>query len=112
MSQQSYVLSGGLCKVSASLFLIHLAYPGPQVKPGYGLVGLSAVWTVTCMLVIALRGDLGNPWSTLDGSSAMVSLLSPFMRHIRTWLTLGSMCAGLRSRSPACLSRSQSGASP
>ncbi|EFY85039.1 hypothetical protein MAC_08922 [Metarhizium acridum CQMa 102] len=69
--QQLYIFISGLSKVSTALFVIHLAYSGPQNRPGYVLVGVSAIWTIGSMLVIALRGDPRRPWQTLVGTKTM-----------------------------------------
>lgn len=85
-----------LCKISAALFLIRLAYPGRHVRPGYIMIGASTVWAATSMLVVGLRGSLENPWATLDGSQAMVrspKTMVPFLsnsndlKHIR-WIAV------------------------
>lgn len=73
-TQQLYVLTHGLSKISTGLFIIQLSYSGPQAKPGYVLVAATTLWTVVSMLAVAFRGDLNNPWRTLDGSKTMVSL--------------------------------------
>ncbi|OAQ60691.1 hypothetical protein VFPPC_06800 [Pochonia chlamydosporia 170] len=70
-TQQLYVLAHGLSKISTGLFIIQLSYSGPQAKPGYVLVAATTLWTVASMLAVAFRGDLNNPWRTLDGSKTM-----------------------------------------
>ncbi|KID81634.1 hypothetical protein MGU_11011 [Metarhizium guizhouense ARSEF 977] len=70
-SQQLYIFTLGLSKISTALFVIHLAYSGPQIRPGYVLVGVTAIWTVGSMLVVALRGNRRHPWQTLDGTTTM-----------------------------------------
>ncbi|KAF5136352.1 hypothetical protein E5D57_000112 [Metarhizium anisopliae] len=68
---QLYIFALGLSKISTALFVIHLAYSGPQIRPGYVLVGVTAIWTVGSMLVVALRGHRRHPWQTLDGTTTM-----------------------------------------
>jgi hypothetical protein len=80
-SQHFYIVSIGLSKVSTALFIVHLSYSGPRIKPAYILAAVSVAWTVVSMFVIAFRGDISRPWATLDGTHAMVSLaLAPTAR--------------------------------
>ncbi|OAA47141.1 hypothetical protein NOR_02777 [Metarhizium rileyi] len=62
IGQILYVLSIGLCRVSAAFFIARMTYLGPQSKPAYIVASSSVLWTVVSMLVIALRGQLERPW--------------------------------------------------
>ncbi|KAJ4145326.1 hypothetical protein LMH87_004181 [Akanthomyces muscarius] len=66
-----YVLAQGLCRASASLFISHMAQSGPQTRPARALAGVSGVWTAASALAIAIRGNIGRPWSTLDGTQPL-----------------------------------------
>ncbi|KAG6015485.1 hypothetical protein E4U43_005218 [Claviceps pusilla] len=66
-----YILSMGLCRISASFFVAHMTHYGPQSRPAYILVGLSALWTLMSMLTIAFRGNIKRPWDTMEGTQIM-----------------------------------------
>ncbi|KAG5927307.1 hypothetical protein E4U42_002366 [Claviceps africana] len=66
-----YIICMGLCKTSASFFVAHMAHFGPQSRPAYALAGLSTLWTLASILVVAFRGPIGRPWETMDGSPVM-----------------------------------------
>ncbi|OAQ60790.1 hypothetical protein VFPPC_16769 [Pochonia chlamydosporia 170] len=70
-AQQFYILAMGFCRISTALFLVRLAYPGPQVKPSYIMAGISGAWTMASMLTVALRGNLHSPWTTVDGTGPL-----------------------------------------
>ncbi|KAG6030823.1 hypothetical protein E4U19_000266 [Claviceps sp. Clav32 group G5] len=70
-AQIFYVFSLGLCRVSASFFIAHMTYFGPQSRPAYALAAVSVFWTVVSVLAIALRGDVRRPWDTMEGTRVM-----------------------------------------
>ena len=41
------------------------------------LVSVTVAWTACSIFALALRGPIAEPWVTLDGSAAMVSVLFP-----------------------------------
>ncbi|KAM3541476.1 hypothetical protein ARSEF1564_005584 [Beauveria bassiana] len=67
-SELLYVLAQGFCRVSAALFISHMAQCGPQKLPAKILAAISGVWTAASSISIAIRGDASRPWSTLDGT--------------------------------------------
>lgn len=71
--QQFYILAMGLCKISATMFLICLSTSDTHTMPSYAVIVATVVWTVASMLVVCLRGKLDSPWSTMDGSWDMVN---------------------------------------
>ncbi|EXJ66100.1 uncharacterized protein A1O5_10715 [Cladophialophora psammophila CBS 110553] len=70
-SQLSYIIATGLTKISTAFFIGRLTRYAPQVRMSYILAGVTGVWVLASTLVIALRGDLGRPWATLDGSETL-----------------------------------------
>ncbi|KAG5932594.1 hypothetical protein E4U53_001253 [Claviceps sorghi] len=48
-----------------------MAHFGPQSRPAYALAGLSALWTLASILIVAFRGPIGRPWDTMDGTRVM-----------------------------------------
>lgn len=78
MSECFYIVSLGLSKTSAALFIACLPYAGFSTRLAYTTTFLSCVWTIAGFLAIALRGNIGQPWATLNGSEAMVSAETKF----------------------------------
>lgn len=65
------------------------------------LAAVSGVWTIASVFVIALRGNLLQPWATLDGSAALVAFIRILLSLSVRSLTFFSMTAGLQSKSLA-----------
>jgi hypothetical protein len=78
----------------------------------YVLATVSGVWTIASILVIALRGNLIQPWTTLDGSEAMVGFLHTLPYLNLLGLMSSSMFDGLESKSSALSLRFLCGRSP
>lgn len=73
VAQIFYVLSLGAIKVASGIFNTRLT-----LDPGNALIAtcLTAgcgIWTIASLLVIAIRGNLAEPWLTYNGSYTMVS---------------------------------------
>lgn len=75
-SQLLYIITVGLCRLSASFFIARMTYFGPQTRPAYVIATLSCVWMVGSVFAVAIRGDVSQPWQVLDGSKIMVRLLT------------------------------------
>ena len=74
ISQIFYVVAIGLTRVSTSFFTGRfLTRDQRNIQIAHVLTAVFAVLAVTCILVVALRGQLTEPWETLDGSETMVS---------------------------------------
>ncbi|KAM0665942.1 hypothetical protein ACQRIU_005286 [Beauveria bassiana] len=71
-SQIFYIVSLGLCRVSAALFIVYVSLSGPHNQPAQSLAIITAVWTVWSLLAICIRGNIAQPWKVLDGSYTMV----------------------------------------
>ncbi|QLI69581.1 uncharacterized protein G6M90_00g061930 [Metarhizium brunneum] len=69
-SQILYILSVGLCRVSAALFIARMTYLGPQAKPAHVIATSSSLWILISVFVIAFRGPLDRPWEVLEGVEA------------------------------------------
>ena len=69
-----YVIVMGICRSSAALFIGHIAHKGPQSGPARLLAWVSVAWTIACIMVIAIRGDIARPWASLDGSQDVVCI--------------------------------------
>ncbi|KAJ3491280.1 hypothetical protein NLG97_g5626 [Lecanicillium saksenae] len=61
-----YVLALGFCRASAAFFISHMAHSGPQTGSARMLAAGSGVWAIASLFVVAFRGDVSRPWSTLD----------------------------------------------
>lgn len=72
MGQLTYVGSIGLTRVSTAAFIEQLTRNLPQVRVAYILCIIAGIWTVASILVVALRGDLSQPWALLDGTQSLV----------------------------------------
>jgi hypothetical protein len=70
-AQLTYVVSVGLTKASAALFIGHLTRHTPQVRRSQYLALASTVWTVVAFFIVVFRGDLSRPWATIDGSQSL-----------------------------------------
>ena len=75
-SQLSYIGAIGLTRISTAFFVRHLTRHYPHVRMSHVLAGVSGGWTVTSILVVAVRPDTTRPWSTLDGTDALVSRIN------------------------------------
>ena len=75
-AQIFYIIAVGLSKVSTAFFIGRLTRYAPQIRLSYILAAMSGVFIIAGILVITLRGDLSHPWTTLDGSEALVRLQS------------------------------------
>ena len=67
-----YVVSVGLSKCSAALFLGSLTSSTKQRMVGRIVAFVCACWTIGSGLVVALRGDITKPWALPHGTSMMV----------------------------------------
>jgi hypothetical protein len=76
-SQILYLLSIGISKSSTALFFGSLTRNKRQKWPSYAVAIVCGIWTLACILVIALRGNLAVPWLTENESETFVSRLSP-----------------------------------
>ncbi|KAH8707348.1 hypothetical protein HC256_010623 [Beauveria bassiana] len=70
-SQIFYIVSLGLCRVSAALFIVYISHSGPHIQPAQSLAIITAVWTASSLLAICMRGNIAQPWKVLDGSYTM-----------------------------------------
>ncbi|OAA77190.1 hypothetical protein LEL_04013 [Akanthomyces lecanii RCEF 1005] len=71
LGQLFYILSFGLCRVAAALFIAYISHSGPHIKPARVVAVITAAWTVASALAVCIRGDIIQPWVVLDGSSSM-----------------------------------------
>lgn len=72
MGQMAYIVATGLTRVSTAFFIGQLTRYAPQVRMSYIMAGVAGGWTAVSILVVALRGDLSQPWAVLDGVPDMV----------------------------------------
>ncbi|KAK5167439.1 uncharacterized protein LTR77_007138 [Saxophila tyrrhenica] len=69
-SQVLYVASIGFTKMSTGLFTASVLTRDPRnIKIARALVGLCCVWLVASIFTITLRGDLSQPWETLNDTT-------------------------------------------
>lgn len=102
-SELSYVVTIGLTRVATALFIANLTRHKPQVRMSYILGGISILWLVASTLAIALRGDLSQPWATLDGSGELwarwiVVEIAGLVVEIGLWFMSLSLVWGLQMR--------------
>ncbi|KAK5699362.1 hypothetical protein LTR17_023292 [Elasticomyces elasticus] len=71
-SQILYVISIGATRISIGYFTTSvLARDASNLLIARTLTGFCATWTIASIFLIALRGDLSEPWNTLNGSETM-----------------------------------------
>lgn len=74
VGQIMYVLCVGCTKISTALFVsVVLARESRSVLIARASTVSCASWTVASVLVVSLRGNLEEPWATMNGSETMVS---------------------------------------
>ncbi|KAM3436148.1 hypothetical protein MY4824_004453 [Beauveria thailandica] len=71
LGQIFYIISLGLCRVSAALFIAYISDSGPHIQPAQSLAVVTVLWTASSLLVICMRGSIAQPWKVLDGSHDM-----------------------------------------
>ncbi|KAM3509008.1 hypothetical protein MY11210_006503 [Beauveria gryllotalpidicola] len=71
LGQIFYIISLGLCRVSAALFIAYMSNSGSHIPPAHSLAVVTAAWTASSLLAICLRGHIAHPWTVLDGSFTM-----------------------------------------
>lgn len=76
IAQIFYLLALGSIRLSSSVFNVRLTLDTGNKLIATCVVVACAMWTAASLLVVALRGDLSEPWLILDGSDMMVSLNS------------------------------------
>ncbi|XWW96336.1 hypothetical protein V2A60_004309 [Cordyceps javanica] len=73
LAQIFYIVSFGLCRVAAALFIAYISQAGPHIQPARLAAVVTVLWTVISLLAISIRGDRSRPWEVLDGSNDMFS---------------------------------------
>ncbi|KAM3451331.1 hypothetical protein MY3296_005372 [Beauveria thailandica] len=71
LGQVFYIISLGLARVSAALFIAYISDSGPHIQPAQSLAVVTVLWTASSLLVICMRGSIAQPWKVLDGSHDM-----------------------------------------
>ncbi|KAK8143067.1 hypothetical protein G3M48_007794 [Beauveria asiatica] len=71
LGQIFYIISLGLGRVSAALFIAYISDSGPHIQPAQSLAVVTVLWTASSLLVICMRGSIAQPWKVLDGSHDM-----------------------------------------
>ncbi|KAM3552774.1 hypothetical protein ARSEF4850_007229 [Beauveria asiatica] len=71
LGQVFYIISLGLGRVSAALFIAYISDSGPHIQPAQSLAVVTVLWTASSLLVICMRGNIAQPWKVLDGSHGM-----------------------------------------
>ncbi|TKX20010.1 hypothetical protein C1H76_7894 [Elsinoe australis] len=73
-SHITYVISIGCTKISTCFFSVRFLTRDTRSRfLAYGFTITCVAWTVVCVLVISLRGQISNTWITTDGSQALYS---------------------------------------
>ena len=71
-SQILYLASISLTKISTSFFNARLTRDDKNIRFAHAWTGVCGAWGIASILVVAIRGDIAQPWSAVDGSSSMV----------------------------------------
>ncbi|EGX93746.1 hypothetical protein CCM_02015 [Cordyceps militaris CM01] len=67
LGQIFYIISVGLCRVAAALFVAYISHSGPHIRPARIVAGITAFWTGASTLAICVRGEVSHPWTTITG---------------------------------------------
>ncbi|EGX96911.1 hypothetical protein CCM_01569 [Cordyceps militaris CM01] len=68
-AQFLYILSFGLGRIACALFVGTVARESPVVWPARTTAGLAGLWTVACVICLALKGNRIEPWTALAAES-------------------------------------------
>lgn len=49
-----------------------MGYAGGRLGKANLLAGIAGAWTVASLILVVVRGDVSEPWATLDGTQPMV----------------------------------------
>lgn len=81
VGQLLYVVSMGLTRISASLLVSRVAVAGTAKQVCDELSAVNVFALVASIFVIAFRGEIAQPWTTLDGSKLGMHSAKPRRPH-------------------------------
>lgn len=98
-SQILYICSMGCTRLSTCFFTTRLSRHRRHKALAHVWTAATLIVIIASVLVVAVRGDTAQPWTTLEGSEALVcqwlSLRSAYTDSRQYWRWMGVEIAGL-----------------